>query len=387
MRVFNVLRFGPVVLLFGLAAGVRADDPPAASADRPSRPRTAASQEEIAEWIAALGAREFDARDRAMHALIEIGVPAIEPVQAITNRRDQEIATRAVMVLKGIGEAGDIDTLEVALAALQRISTSGNGPAARRASEAQVRLESARQDRTIEFFRARGAEVSRQFTDVWAQALFGPEIFAVEIGPKWSGTEKDLERLKWLHDVEQVSLVGEKVRDDWFAHLQALPRLQSVKVKHAPITTKALEELGKLERLRAVRLMFVPLGDEMVPYLTKYESVLRLVVISNKLTDLGELRLKQRFEDAVECPRGAMLGVRAGLEEPWAIREVVTGSAADKAGLKVDDRIVKFNGEAVSTFPELRSLISKCSPGETANLEVERGGETFPMKITFGEWD
>ena len=83
-----------------------------------------------------------------------------------------------------------------------------------------------------------------------------------------------------------------------------------------------------------------------------------------------------------------MLGVRAnGKEEPCVINEVVPESAADKAGLQVDDEVVKFNGQPVKDFTELKSFISDYSPGDSVTVEVKRGEEVGPIKVSFGEWD
>jgi hypothetical protein len=277
--------------------------------------------------------------------------------------------------------------LEATLAALDRVADASSLPVARRAAEVRERLESVRQDRAIEFFRSLGAEVLPEYNDTWTSLILAAPVFSLELGPNWKGTEKDLERLKWLRDVDQVCLVGPKVTDDWVRYLREMPRLLSVKIKHANVSAKAIEELAQLERLRALRLMFLPLGDEMVPHLEKCEGLIRLVVISKTLTADGERRLKERFHDGVECPRGAMLGVRAGAEEPWSIRDVVPGSAAEKAGLRPNDRIVKYNGMPVTTFQELRSLISKNEPGDAAAMEVERGTQLLQIKVVFGEWE
>jgi hypothetical protein len=370
--------------LLWLAWGTCLDDTAAQQATSGEKSVSAA---QLDAWIEELGAREFDTRDRAMHALIAVGKMAIEPALQATSRGDHEVATRAVMILKGVGEKGDIATLEAVLAALTRVAESSTLPVGRRAAEVRDRLESVRQDRTADFFRALGAEVTPEFTDTWTSSFLAAPVYSVEFGANWKGTDEDLDRLKWLRDAEQVCLVGPKITDDWIRHLREMPRLISIKIKHAAVTPKAVEELAKLDRLRVLRLQFVPLGDEMIPYLEKCEGLIRLVVISRALTPAGENRLKERFNERVEFPRGAMLGVKAGLEEPWSIREVIPGSAADKAGLRPFDRIVKYDGQPVATFQELRTLIAKCEPGDSASFEVERGFETIQMKVTFGEWD
>lgn len=353
-------------------------------------PGVGATSAEINEWIAALAGREFDTRDRAMRSLIAAGQSAVDPVRAATARKDPEVATRAVMILKGIGEKGDIATLEVALAALSSVAQStASTPVSKRALEAKERLEGIRQDRTVDYLRSLGADISPEFTDVWLETHVYRAVFSIEIGADWKGTENDLTRLKWLRDAELVCFVGPQVADSWIQYLRDMPRLNILKIKRATISTKAIQEMAKLERLRALRLMYIPLGDDFIPYLEKLEGLINLQTTGHKLTLDGEKRLRARFNEQFDCQRGgAMLGVRAtGKEEPCVINEVVPDSAADKAGLQVDDQVVKFNGQPVKDFTELKSFISDYSPGDMVTVEVQRGNAVVPIKISFGEWD
>ncbi|HEX8189599.1 MAG TPA: PDZ domain-containing protein, partial [Pyrinomonadaceae bacterium] len=56
------------------------------------------------------------------------------------------------------------------------------------------------------------------------------------------------------------------------------------------------------------------------------------------------------------------------------VREVVKGSPAEKAGLRADDVIVRFDGEAVTSVRKLTRLIGESAPDHTARLAVLRGG-------------
>lgn len=58
--------------------------------------------------------------------------------------------------------------------------------------------------------------------------------------------------------------------------------------------------------------------------------------------------------------------------------EVVPGSPADKAGLKVGDVIVSINGKPVESFHNLRNLIAHVVPGEAASIQVVREGQMLP---------
>ena len=63
-------------------------------------------------------------------------------------------------------------------------------------------------------------------------------------------------------------------------------------------------------------------------------------------------------------------GVKAG--KGVLVREVLTGTAAEKAGLKAGDVIVKVDGEAVSTLGELRRALRKKREGKQVSLSIVR---------------
>ena len=75
-----------------------------------------------------------------------------------------------------------------------------------------------------------------------------------------------------------------------------------------------------------------------------------------------------------------------GLEraEGALIAEVVPGSAADKAGLKSGDVVLKFNGRAVGASAELAAMVGQSSPGERVRLEILREGRKLELPATLG---
>ncbi len=83
---------------------------------------------------------------------------------------------------------------------------------------------------------------------------------------------------------------------------------------------------------------------------------------------------------------GAYMGVQTDPEaRDCKIVEVLKGSPADKAGLKADDVVVKFDGKKVDRAENLIDMVSKRKPGEEVKVEVRRGDETIELKITLGK--
>jgi serine protease Do len=64
------------------------------------------------------------------------------------------------------------------------------------------------------------------------------------------------------------------------------------------------------------------------------------------------------------------------------VKEVVKDSPAEKAGLKVNDVIVRFDGEPVTSVRKLTRLIGEAAPEHTARLTVLRAGSEQELSAT-----
>jgi C-terminal processing protease CtpA/Prc len=107
-----------------------------------------------------------------------------------------------------------------------------------------------------------------------------------------------------------------------------------------------------------------------------------------------------KAERRVEVVRlgGGRLGVRLGEvdkddvarlklpdERGALVRSVEEGSAAEKAGIKEGDVILRYQGEAVSSAAQLARLVRETPSGRTVALEVSRGGAAQKLTATLGE--
>jgi S1-C subfamily serine protease len=82
----------------------------------------------------------------------------------------------------------------------------------------------------------------------------------------------------------------------------------------------------------------------------------------------------------------ARLGMHADPEsKACKVSKVEAGSAAEKAGLKIDDVITALNGKKIASFDDLRAEIEKRQPGDVVTLEVRRGDETLKLEAKLGK--
>jgi serine protease Do len=67
------------------------------------------------------------------------------------------------------------------------------------------------------------------------------------------------------------------------------------------------------------------------------------------------------------------------------VTQVIPGSAAEKAGVKDGDIIIKFNGELVKGAAELKNMVGKVKPSTDTTLTVFRDGKTVKLSAKIGE--
>jgi serine protease Do len=67
------------------------------------------------------------------------------------------------------------------------------------------------------------------------------------------------------------------------------------------------------------------------------------------------------------------------------ITQVVKDSPAEKAGLKKDDVIVRFEGDSVTSVRKLNRLVSEVAPDQTVKLGISRGGGEQEVAVTIGK--
>jgi CHAT domain-containing protein/Tfp pilus assembly protein PilF len=66
------------------------------------------------------------------------------------------------------------------------------------------------------------------------------------------------------------------------------------------------------------------------------------------------------------------------------VQEVVSGSAAEKAGLKAGDRLLSYDGRPLASPAALQALSQNMAGKRQANLRLQRGGENLTLSVPVG---
>ena len=73
--------------------------------------------------------------------------------------------------------------------------------------------------------------------------------------------------------------------------------------------------------------------------------------------------------------------LQLAVDQGSLVREVVVGSPAYKAGLKMNDVIVEFDGHAINNSRKLPKEVVYTPSGEEVSIKLVRGGETMTIEV------
>ena len=370
------------------------ESPKEAAKQAPKRPATPA---ELEKWAKDLDSDEFLAREEATLKLSAAGTPAIKYVQPLVSVPSLEASTRALHVLREIGLSSDLDVQDAARIALEEISKQPS-PIGKRASRTITWLNEQRSGQTIRDLEQLGAKIQRTEYNDGLQEIV--TIDGVQLGSEWKGEEKDLRRLKWLVDVQQLVLVGDKMGDAALAQAAQMPGLKRLHLHHAGVTDRGMQALAGCGALQEFGAYYSPLGDEAVAPLGKLPALTTVKLYGTKVTPQVRDRLKADLKQLTKMDYrdGGFLGVSCDpvFDGVCRLLTVHPDSPASKAGLQRGDVLVRFAGKELKSFEGLTAIISEHPAGDTVEVDILRDvldkdgnekQESLKLKVTLSEWD
>lgn len=324
-RVPTSVRFVLAVLIASLCVFV-----PSVGADEPE------TGDPLDQIVANLQSTNFFERTSAQKSLTEIASGRIEDLARAAVVADQETAERIVQVLESIflsdaGEAGEL--AEIALEALQFSGRSGS-VAAGKVLHGNSRLRESRARKAIESL---GGEF----------VYFKP--LAQEMGQYYFESKFSILPVRGVGVGfgEPAVLLAIYLHEDW----------------------KGTEEdLWHFRRLAHQR--------DIVLYSIRGNSI-----------PIEQLLVMARFIRGLSVQeRGACLGIQSSADGLCEVKKVVTGGAADQAGLKEADIVTQLNEIRIRSFPHLVEELASRKKGDKVTLQVYRNSALQNVEVTLGSW-
>lgn len=431
---FVSVRIAIVPLLLLSLAMVAA---PAMAAEIPSR-------EQVDQWAAALQSGKFLEREVATEQLVKVGLPAIEPVVRHIGT-GLEATTRGIQILRELALSDDAQTEQAARDALIQVSSDTETLAGQKAATTLAGLNDIRRQRAITEIRRLGGQIgTTRFLQVQGAFRTVQSVFSVKIDEEWTGGHQGLNHLKWVPDIQQVSLFGRQVDDSWLAELEKLESLKILKLRDTETTAAGLAHLKKLPalerltarsekldnawlqgasqlenlrvleirsdritnegfaaiaalaRLEQLSVYYSPIDDEALPTMKALKTASLFKLYGTKVTAAATEAWQAALDEVnpnngmkIDHRLGAFLGVGCQQHEQGCLISMVhPDSAAAKAGIRPGDVITTYGGDSVQGFENLTLLISKHRTGNTTTIELLRNGtQKLQKEITLGEWE
>lgn len=104
--------------------------------------------------------------------------------------------------------------------------------------------------------------------------------------------------------------------------------------------------------------------------------------IINELIKDGSVTSRPALNVSLYDYSGQSYYSQGEMESGCYIVQIVEGGAADQAGLQVNDRIVKFDGQDITSSSEVKALLNKHKIGDTVTMTIERDGQQQEVNIT-----
>ena len=356
----------------------------------------APAAELLAKWGRELDHDEFLVREEATQQLVRAGLPAVEVCRRVLQTATPESGSRALHVLHQLALSNDLPLLDGARSALEEVTRGKSSPLKSRAEDVLAQLNAQRQAITLGELEGLGARIRRtQYVTGFAAEEV---VQSLEIGSDWRGNDDDFRRLKWLTDIRQIALVGDRATDGALKYVGAMKGLKSVQAYRATITDAGIKNLADCSQLEEVGLYYIPaITNDSLEALKAVKSLTAVRVYGTRATPAVAAELQAGLgAGKVDFRHGAFLGVGCiTVDTSCTISRVNKDSPADRAGIQQEDIVLGFNGQMVPDFETLTSIISKLKAGDTAELIVQRTAldansqpvqRKLTIKVPLGEW-
>jgi membrane-associated protease RseP (regulator of RpoE activity) len=327
-------------------------------------------QDQIRSWARELQDERFAVREAAQSELERNLAVALPELIEIAESSQNQKASGLLQFLGMIAQDALSDQGKSAYECLTRIS---NERTTERAILAQKILQSiavqmrekalGRLERVGVVCADRNLSVLTQLRDVKN---------ALVIDRQFSGTQDDLALLPWLFDVQFVKLEGPSITPAVLEQVVKLPQLRSLQIIETSIESQDLRPLLAAPDMDLIEILYSPVDDQCIKILENVPIFGDLQLFGTEVSASGAEQLIAAIETAnVFVGRGGFLGITC---EPSSliIQESIPKGPAEKAGIRMGDKLKKINGVPIYNFEDLRKQLAKSAAGESVLVEFDR---------------
>jgi hypothetical protein len=339
------------------------------------------NNDQIKSWIRDLSSETYAARDYANRRVKRHLVRALPILIEMAGSATESNAESILQFIGLVASNATSDHGADAFACLERLAEDRM---TYRAVVAQRILEGVTlemRDTAVELLSKQGVTLRGRTLPVLTRSreVLNPLV----IDSNFTGTEQDLKLLKWLFDVQFVKLEGPRITKGILQQVVQLPKIDSLQIVNTSLTGSDLECLLQAPDLKLLEILYTPIDDSSIELLEQLPVYGDMQFFGTDLSVAGGKDLIARVESSeVFVGRGGFLGIECE-QSSLIIRRLIPEGAAERAGMRQEDKIVKIDGVNISNFDELRRELSKFADGEKVVVDVERQVHSLPRNGDF----
>jgi len=357
----------------GVAAG---SDEGGATRVAPKRLMGAALAQHIKAQLLMLDSPSFRERQLARYRIEQYPYSAIVAIVAAAPKASIDAAVQQISLLDTFSTNPDIAISSAAYDVLKQFSLI-KGTALAALAEKSIRaIENANEMKAFEILTHLGANIGHLDLSINGAQSDGisANVISLEIKTDaYRGDDQSLTWIRYLRSVEVVSVSGPIVSADLLSLVAQMPNVKKVLIEDATLQPKELLPLKSIAELQHLELTYMPVTDEFVPVLCQLPLTQSLRLYGTGVTTRGEAELARKLE-GLEIYRsdGGFLGIASPATGEVQVTKVVPGSAAAKAGIRLNDRITEIEDKPIKNFTALRATLADFAPDEPVQVKVVR---------------
>ncbi len=331
-------------------------------------------------WLQQLSSDQYRVRQVASQKVLQFGDEAVQPLVTLTKSGQLEASERAISILQEIAARQAPDDEQGAYGALFSIADNSPSSSAIRARSALKSLGIERTRFAYESLLLAGVKLGYQEFVIENRSI---NENAVRIDAKWNGDVAALRWLKWVKLTGYAILEGPAVNRDVLERLVQMPDLHTITMRNSKLEPNVLEPLAKLSRIDLLEFRYVTLSQADAEQIAKLPIRVQLSLMGTDLDEGANRMLREKLAGLkIDIKQGGFLGVQCNSFAPFCqIDRIVTGGAAEDAGMMPGDVVEKIDEAPIANFTDLQTEISKHRADDELTLNVDRQGHKLIVKV------
>lgn len=330
----------------------------------------------VLKQISRLNDSSYRVRMTARSVIEQHPNAALEVISEEIHRVDSIVGIQLVDMLSGLALHSDLTISSKAIHLLNSLANEATS-IGRGASNSLKAIADLQEEKAIEVLTHYGASIGPQDFSLNGRLEMYPSRLGLVINDNFSGSDSEVERIRFLKSVEVIYLRGKKVSAAAIEAVSSLKQIKAIRLHGLELKPEQLLLFKDLRVLEHLGLSYIPMDDSCVPIITQLPITESIRLYGTKVTTAGKQQLMAHFNGLeVFLGSGGFLGI-SSISNSTVVDRVTEGSAAHLAGIRSRDKILAINNIQVKTFEQLRAELGKYQAGDEVEIAIER----FPSRL------